>query len=549
MPCNPKTSTSSRALQQHLFSLLRRRKCLPQIHTQIIINAYADKNFLLAKLLSSYLDSGHLIPALCIFQGLESPSTTVWNQIIRSHARGETPHKSVQLFNQMVGTGVEPDGFTYSFVLSGCAKLGSVIEGEQLHGRAFSTGHCSNVFVSTSLVNMYGNVVGGSGMGYARKVFDEMRERNAATWNTLLAGHLRCGEFDLARKLFDEMPERNVVSWTAMIAGHARSGKCKYALILFDKMRKDGVELDQVVLVAALSACAEIGDLKLGKWIHSYVTESFSSKNKTVLVSLNNALIHMYASCGMIEEAYEVFRWMPERTVVSWTSLIVAFAKQGYADQALSVFNHMQTLGSKEAKPDELTFIGVLVACSHGGYVNQGRQFFEDMRRIWGISPTIEHYGCLVDLYSRAGLLDEASELIKTMPMKPNDAVWGALLGGCRIHKSPELASQVARLLIGELDPDRAAGYLVLLAHVFASDKRWQEVAAVRQKMVEIGARKPAGRSWVEVNGSVHEFIAGGWSHENASSIYGVIDSITDQSKPEEQEHKSNVLMVLPNAY
>ncbi|CAL1372915.1 unnamed protein product [Linum trigynum] len=500
---NPKTTSSSRALQQHLFSLLSRCKhlqCLTQLHTQIVINAYTQKSFILAKLLSSYLDSGRLLSAVRVFGDLEAPSTTVWNQVIRGHARSETPYNSVRLFDQMVARGAEPDGFTYSLVFSACAKSGSLTEGEQLHGRALSTGHCSNnVFVNTSLVNMYATASGGSRMDCARQVFDEMGERNVTTWTTLIAGYLRGGDFDSANQVFDEMPERNVVAWTAMIAAHARSGKCKKALCLFNEMRNAGVEPDQVALVAALSACAELGDLEQGKWIHSYVTASYSARNKPVLVSLNNSLIHMYASCGMIEQAYEVFRWMPERTIVSWTSLIVAFAKSGYAEEALAVFHHMQTLEAREAKPDGITFLGVLCACSRGGFVDEGRRFFKEMSSIWGVSPRIEHYGCVVDLCSRAGLLDEATELIKTMPMKPNEAIWGAVLGGCRIHRKAELASDVARKLVGELDPNRAAGYLLLLAHVYATDDRWQDVATVKQKLVEIGARKPAGRSWIEV--------------------------------------------------
>ncbi|CAI0407863.1 unnamed protein product [Linum tenue] len=159
----------------------------------------------------------------------------------------------------------------------------------------------------------------------------------------------------------------------------------------------------------------------------------------------------------------------------------------------------MQNLGAREAKPDGITFLGVLCACSRGGFVDEGRRFFKEMSSVYGVSPRVEHYGCVVDLCSRAGLLDEATELIKTMPMKPNEAIWGAVLGGCRIHRKAELASDVARKLVGELDPNRAAGYLLLLAHVYATDGRWQDVATVKQKLVEIGASKPAGRSWIEV--------------------------------------------------
>lgn len=184
------------------------------------------------------------------------------------------------------------------------------------------------------------------------------------------------------------------------------------------------------------------------------------------LVSLNIALIHMYASCGEIEEVYELFKRMPFRSTVSWTTMITGFAKQGRGKEALSVFQWMQGVGNNDAKPDEINLLGVLCACSHAGFVHEGRYYFRCMSQIWGIEPTIEHYGCMVDLLSRAGFLNEAHKLIEAMAMKPNDAIWGALLGGCRIHKNVELASRVAQKLAVDLDPDKAAGYLVLLSNV-----------------------------------------------------------------------------------
>ncbi|KAF2317809.1 hypothetical protein GH714_041124 [Hevea brasiliensis] len=397
---------------------------------------------------------------------------------------------------------VEPNGFTYSFLLSGCARSGLLREGEQVHGRVLVKGYCSNVFVQTNLVNLYAMAGADFGVGYARRVFDDMGDRNVVSWNSMLAGYMRCGNVDEARRVFDEMMERNVVSWTTMIAGYARN---------------------------ALSACAELGDLRLGRRIHSYIKETLNGKNRSLLISLYNALIHMYASCGVIEEAYEVFRWMPQRSKVSWTTMISAFAKQGYGQEALAIFQLMQSLGAEGARPDEITFIEVLSACSHAGLVNEGRQFFIDMIQSWGIKPRMEHYGCMVDLLSRAGLLDEAHDLIENMPMKPDVAIWGALLGGCRIHKNAELASHVAPKLVAELDPDQAAGYLMLLANAYATAKRWQDVATVKQKMVEMGVKKPAGRSWVQINGVIHDFVAGDTAHKHASSISEMLGKISRQ--------------------
>ena len=531
---NPKRS--SRAIQQHLFSLLQScntLKKLSQIHAQIFINGFTQKNYILVKLLSFYVASDNLKHALGVFENIENPSATIWNQMVRGHARSETPGKSIELYNRMVAAEAEPDGFTYSFLLSACARAGLLREGEQVHGRVLANGYCSNLFVQTNLVNLYTAGGGASGVRYAQIVFDEMDGRTVVSWNSLLSGYIRCGDIDGARRIFDEMPEKNVISWTTMISGCAKNERCRQALSLFGEMRRAHVELDQVALVAALSACAELGNLNLGRWIHGYIKERMSVRNQPLLVSLNNALIHMYASCGVIDEAYKVFSKMQWKNTVSWTSIITGLAKQGHGEEALNIFRSMLSSGVNQVRPDEITLIGVLCACSHAGFVDEGRHLFKSMNQTWGINPKIEHYGCMVDLLSRAGFLDEAYRLVETMPIRPNDAIWGALLGGCRIHKNVELASHVTQKLAVELDPGQAAGYLVLLSNVYATAKRWKDVVTVRQKMVEMGVKKPPGRSWLQINGAVHDFVAGDSAHKHAPLIYEMLGEITRQAHQE----------------
>ncbi|XP_062030164.1 pentatricopeptide repeat-containing protein At5g56310-like [Rosa rugosa] len=537
----PTTSSTTRALEQRLFHLLQQScstvRNLTQIHTQILVHGFTQKSYLLSKLLALYVGCGCLDNALRVFGNVKSPSTTVWNQIIRGYAGSETPGKAVELYNRLAATEAEPDGYTYSYVVSACARSGMVREGEQLHGRVLGGGFGSNVFVQTSLVSLYAGGGGLSGgVECARKVFDEMRERSVVSWNTLLSGYVRSRDFDGARRVFDGMPERNVVSWTTMIAGCAQNGRCKEALSLFGRMRKANVEPDQVALVAVLSACAEIGDLRFGRWVHWYVEEGLCVRAKSRLVTLYNALIHMYASCGLVDEAYKVFKQMPRRSTVSWTSIIVGFAKQGRGEEALRIFQLMLSSELDDVRPDEITFLGVLCGCSHAGLVDEGRRLFKFMTQTWGLEPRIEHYGCMVDLLSRAGLLNEAHVLVETMPMEPNDAVWGALLGGCMLHKNSELASLAAQKLTVALDPDQAAGYLVLLSNVYASAKRWLDVAYVRQKMVHMGVKKPPGRSWVQINGAVHGFVAGDRTHKHEYLIYEMLGEITRQAQQEGRE-------------
>ncbi|KAH6824374.1 hypothetical protein C2S53_017320 [Perilla frutescens var. hirtella] len=528
--------TNSRSLLQHLFFLLHNRckstKHLSQIHAHITINGFIHKNFILVKLLALYTAFNNFPIAHQLFVQMPNPSSALWNQIIRGYFINGNPRRSVELFNDMGRRSpLLPDEHTYTFVVNGCTKGRLLGEGMQVHGKVLKSGFCSNVYVQSSLVDFYVKSGVEDGVAMAKQVFDEMDKRSVVTWNSLLLGSIRCGDVGGAWRIFEEMPGRNVVSWTTMIAGCTQNGKSKQALALFHEMRHENVEFDQVTLVSVLSACADLGDLNLGKWIHSYVFEHFTYRKQPVLVTLKNSLIHMYASCGAIDEAYGVFKGMEKRTIISWTSMITGFAKHGYANEALSVFKWMQSIDSKDVRPDEITFLGVLCACSHSGYVNEGRDYFRSMVETWGIKPRIEHFGCMVDLLSRAGLLDEAHELVKSMPMKPNDIVWGALLGGCRIYKSVELASDVTDILTEELEPDRAADYFVLLSNVYAAAEKWEDVVAVRKKMLDKKTRKTPARSWIQIEGLIYEFTVGDRSHEKACLIYDVLDDITRETK------------------
>ncbi|PWA40274.1 tetratricopeptide-like helical domain-containing protein [Artemisia annua] len=531
---NHQKTTTLRSLQQFIFNLFQNTNPntltkTTQIHTQIIINNLTQKNYIIVKLLQSYIALDHLKQAHKTFNQIKNPSTTSWNQIIRGYVSTDTPNDAVKVFDEMLERGGVADEYSYSYVISACARGEVKGLGEKYHGRVLVCGFGGNLFVRTSLVNFYASC---GGVGDARRVFGEMGERSLVTWNTLLAGYVKCGDIDGARRVFAEMPERNVVSWTTLVSGCARNGECKEALCLLREMLRGCIELDQVILVAGLSACAEIGDLKMGKWIHSYIDRSWGINNKKRTVRLNNALLHMYAGCGVVDDAYELFKRMPVRSTVSWTTMISGFGKQGRGEDALSVFQLMESTKENRSKPDAITLLVVLDACSHSGFVEQGRHIFKNMKSIWGIEPDIEHYGSMVDLLSRAGLLDEALKLVEDMPMAPNVAIWGALLGGCRTYKNVELAFQIAQKLANfNLEDDKAAAYLVLLSNVYASAKRWKDVANVREKMVQLALKKPPGRSWAQIGGSVHEFLADDRTHMHASLIYEMLHLVTVEAR------------------
>lgn len=525
---------NSRALQQHLFSSLQSCKTmrnLTQLHAQIVVNGYTQKNFLLAKLLAFCIASGNLLYAQQAFEQIGSPTTVLYNHMIRGFAASDSPEKSLLVYKRMEGTDARPDGYTFSFLLSSCTRPFFDREGEQLHGKTVLSGLDLNVVVQTNLINMYA-VTGGvenDGMGKARQIFDLMPQRSLVTWNSLLVANVRFGDLEAACKLFEEMPERNVVSWTTMMAGCAETGKTKQALAFFYEMRKAHVQVDQVALVAALSVCAELGDLNLGRWIHAIVYKGSCTglQQEHGLVSLNNALIHMYARCGLLKDACRIFQEMPQRSVVSWTTMIIGFAMHGHGEDALAIFKEMQKM---KVQPDEVTFIGVLCACSHAGWVNEGCHYFETMTRVWKIKPRIVHYGCMVDLLSRAGRLDEAYELITAMPMEPNSIIWGTILSGCRVHKNVQLASSVAGQFT-ELEPDQAVGHLTLLSNVYAAAKNWDDVVRVRQRMAEMGLKKNPGCSSIQVNGVIHDFLAGDQRHRETAAICEMVRKIAKQAE------------------
>ncbi|KAL8141910.1 hypothetical protein V2J09_014942 [Rumex salicifolius] len=503
----------SRALQQRIFSFLETCDSvskLRQIHGQLITQGCSQKRFLLSKIISLYTTFGSFRRARRAFDVLATPNTTAWNQMIRlSSVHGEPSAESVQLLNRMRNQGSKPDEYSYSYSLSACVQFGMLWEGKQIHGRVVSDGYTSNVVIGTSLVNVYASCCGESGDDflYARKVFDELPDRNVVTWNSLLAGYLTREDFDGAMRVFDEMPQRSIVSWTTMVSGCARHGHCSQALSYFNEMHKADVKLDEAALIAALSACAELGDLDLGRWIHSYIHKTFQCRKTDPFISLQNTLMHMYISCGVLNEAFRVFKEIPYKSVVSWTSMIVGYAKHGLAEKALILF---QLMKANKVKPDAITFIGVLCACSHAGLVEEGGEYFKEMKDRWGIEPRIEHYGCMVDLLSRAGLLDEAMKLIQSMPMVPNNSIWGALLCGCRIHKNAKVAGYAANNLMVERNPHKAMGYMLLLSDMYEMGGKWKDIDAIRVKMIhKIGVPKNLGRSWIQANGIMHDFARG----------------------------------------
>jgi pentatricopeptide repeat protein len=317
--------------------------------------------------------------------------------------------------------------------------------------------------------------------------------------------------------MFDGMPERDTVSWTAMIDGYVQAAQFREALEMFREMQRSNVRADEFTMVSVITACAQLGALEMGEWVRIYI----SRQGIKLDLFVGNALIDMYSKCGSVERALEVFKEMHSRDKFTWTAIILGLAVNGHGEEAIDMFHRM--IRVSEA-PDEVTFIGVLTACTHAGLVDKGREFFRSMIHSYKIAPNVVHYGCMIDLLARAGNITEALETIEQMPVTPNATILGTLLAACRVHDNLDIGELVAKRLL-ELDPENSMVY-ILLSHMYAKSNRWEDVRRVRHSIMEKGIKKEPGCSLIEMNGTIHEFVAGDHSHPMSNEIYSKLENI-----------------------
>ncbi|KAF4375999.1 hypothetical protein F8388_010192 [Cannabis sativa] len=307
----------------------------------------------------------------------------------------------------MISRGFPPDKFTFPFVIRACVSSSYFRLARVVHGLAIKTGFSSDVFLQNNLIDFYFS------FGHkfcACKVFDKMSVRNVVSWTTMVSGLVDSGELDTARAIFEQMPTKNVVSWTAMIDGYAKNQQPEQAFQLFRRMQSENVMPNEFTLVSLLKACTELGSLNLGKWVHD-----FALKNGFRLeVYLGTALIDMYSKCGSLEDAKKVFDKMRKKSLATWNAMITSLGVYGFGEEALALFTTMETMNGAP-KPDAITFVGVLCACVQANDLTQGCKYFEYMTQHYGISPILEHYSCMIELYSRAGMLDEVERLSKAI--------------------------------------------------------------------------------------------------------------------------------------
>ncbi|XP_073004279.1 pentatricopeptide repeat-containing protein At1g04840 [Typha latifolia] len=370
----------------------------------------------------------------------------------------------------------------------------------------------------------------------ARRLFDSMPERTTASWNSMIHGLLKNGDVEAAAELFDQMPERTVVSWTTMVVGFSRNGDNKRAVDTFERMLGAGVRPNVFTIAAVLSACTRMGALDCGVRIHNYVKQNGFPADGAI----GTALVDMYAKCGRIKCASQMFAGMKERDILAWSAMMMGWAVHGHWQQALCCFEDMKRA---RVKADDGVFLAVLMACSHSGKVERGLQIYDSMRYEYKIEPTVKHYSCMVDLFGRAGRLDEALAFIKAMPIEPDFVIWGAMFSACRAHKNVQLAEFAAEKLL-KLKPSHRGGY-VFLSNMYAGAGRWEDVEKVRINMKDNGVEKAPGWSYIEVEGNVYHFVAGDRSHLRTKEIYGKLEELAMRAR--ELGYEPNTEWVLHN--
>ncbi|KFK29652.1 hypothetical protein AALP_AA7G161100 [Arabis alpina] len=406
--------------------------------------------------------------------------TVAYNAMIHGYTSNGDTELSLSLFREMVLSGARLNSNTVVSLIPVSSHLMLVYA---IHGFSLKSNFLSHASVSTSLTTVYSKL----------------------------------NEIESAREIFDESPDKSLASWNAMISGYTQNGLTDDAISLFKEMQKSEFSPNPITITCILSACAQLGTLSLGKWVHGLVKSTdFESS-----IYVSTALIGMYAKCGSIAEAHRLFDVMPKKNEVTWNTMISGYGLHGHGHEALDIFSEMLNSG---IAPTPVTFLCVLYACSHAGLVKEGDEIFSSMIHQYGFEPSVKHYACMVDILGRAGHLQRALQFIETMPGDPDPSVWQTLLGACRIHKDTNLARTVSEKLF-ELDPDNV-GYHVLLSNIHSADRNYPQAATVRQTAKNRKLAKAPGYTLIEIGETPHVFTSGDQSHPQAKAIYEKLEKL-----------------------
>ncbi|KAL3652987.1 hypothetical protein CASFOL_002668 [Castilleja foliolosa] len=597
-----------------------------QLHAQVITRGLHKNHTLVPKLVSYYISLDFLDDAHFVAADSKTSNPFPWNKLISSYVNKARFDEAISAYKQMVCNGARPDQYTYPSVLKACAEQPDFVFGIEVHNSIKSSCLSHDVFVQNALISMYAK---SGDLANARKVFDEMPNRDKVTWNSMISGYASIGMWDKAFELFESMraaqAEISIITWNTVSGGYLRTRNFKCALELTRQIRENGDRLDPIAVIIGLNTCSHIRASRLGKEIHGSAIRNSSVEYENV----KNALITFYSRCGDVAHAYIVFRMVENKKIITWNSIISGFAQWDYSEEASSLFrellfftavkpNYVTLAGilplcarvanlrhGKEfhcyiarrdefkgylllwnalidmyarsgkvsiarrlfdslkirdtvtytsiiagygvqgdgkvavelfeemirfgIKPDRVAMVAILSACSHSGLVGPGQLYFEKMTSIYGIKPDLEHFACMTDLYGRAGLVNEARDIILAMPYEPTCEMWATLIGACRIHEDMDIGEWAAEKLL-EMKP-RNSGYYVLIANMYGAAGCWGKLAKVRTFMRDLGVRKNPGCALVDVGDGFLPFLVEDSSNGQADEIYSLLGGLTKQMK------------------
>ncbi|XP_044463261.1 pentatricopeptide repeat-containing protein At4g33170-like [Mangifera indica] len=563
-----------------------------QIHSMVFKSGFSSAVSVGNSLINLYSKLGYILLSQKVFSDMNELDLISWNSMISSYAQRGLEKESVNLFKDLLHSGLIPDHFTLASVLRACSSLAEGFHlNEQIHVHVIKTGNVNDTFVSTALTDVYSRV---GKMMEAEKVFERKDEFDLATWNAMMFGYIlsndshkalklfslmhasgerpdqitlatavkasgcllglrqgkqihayvtksgfdsdlcvssgildmyvKCGDMVDARLVFNDIPTPDDVAWTTMIFGCVENGDEEHALSIYHQMRLSGVLPDEYTFATLVKASSCLTALEQGKQIHANVIKLDCALDTYV----GTSLVDMYAKCGNIEDAYQLFKQMNVRNIALWNAMLVGLAQHGNGEEALKLFKVMKANGFE---PDRVTFIGVLSACSHSGLVSEAYEHFHSMHDKYGIEPEIEHYSCLVDALGRAGRTQEAEELIISMPFEASASMYRALLGACRVKGDKETGKRVAEKLLA-LEPSDSAAY-VLLSNMYAAANQWNDVTRARRTMKRKNVKKDPGFSWIDVKNQIHLFVVDDRSHPQGDLIYDKVEVLMKRIKEE----------------
>ena len=566
-----------------------------QVHCVTIKNCMDASLFVANATLDMHSKFGAIDDAKAIFALIPYKDSISWNALIVGLAHNEEEEESIRMLKQMNLDGIPPDEVSLATIINACSNIRATETGKQIHCLAVKYNICSNQAVSSSLIDLYSKhedidsarkvlaqvdassivpmnaliagLVQNNKEDEAIRLFQQLLrdglKPSSFTFSSILSGctgllssnigkqahcytlksgllnddtslgvslvaiYLKFKMPEDANKLLIEMPDhKSLFEWTAIISGYAQNGYSYQSLLSFWKMRSYDVHSDEATFASILKACSEMTALSDGKEIHSLIIKSGFNSYETA----TSALIDMYSKCGDIISSFEAFKGFKNKQGITlWNSMIVGFAKNGYADEAHLLFQRMQ---ESQIKPDEVTFLGVLIACTHTGLISEGRHYFDSMSKVYGLMPRVDHYACFIDLLGRGGHLEEAQDVIDQMPFSPDGVIWATYLAACRMHKDEE-RGEIAASKLAELEPQNSSTY-VLLSGLHAAAGNWGEAKIAREAMREKGVTKSPGCSWVTVGNKTSLFLVQDKKHPDSISIYEKLDDLTGMMKKDD---------------